>query len=231
LKINKSKTKKTKKTKKSTPPQSGLGLVLSRNNFYRDHYKMASLVFFLFIAINALLVFGIVYKVAHPPETQYFAITPDGRIVNSRALSDPSVSDSYVLQWTTDAVRHSFAQDYIHYRSQLQSVADDYTAAGWTDFKNALLQSNNLRTLVDKKMVSNVTVTKPPVITQKQVVSGHYAWKINMSIMVTYQNATNSINMPFEITVIVLREPVSKYPDQIAINNFLPVLTKTSSGS
>ena len=179
--------------------------------------------------VNALLIFGIVYKVAHPPQPKYFAITPDGRIVNSRALTDPDVTNSYVLQWTADAVRKSFSQDYIHYRGQLQEAADYFTPSGWSDFRQAVDKSNNLRTLVSKKMVSDVTITKPPSILQEMVVGGHYAWKINMSIMVTYQGPTNTINMPYEVTIIVVREPVGDYPDKIAINNFLPKVVSTTT--
>ena len=77
-------------------------------------------------------------------------------------------------------------------------------------------------------MVSDVKITKAPVIEQSTVVSGHYAWKISMSIMVTYTNSSNdTINMPFDVSLIVIRESVENYPDRIAINNFLPTLVKT----
>ena len=128
----------SKKIKKSRQSQKGLGLVLSRNHFYQDHYLSATLTFFIVMVVNALLIISILYKVAHPPQPKYFAITPDGRIVNSRALTDPDVTDSYVLQWTADAVRKSFSQDYIHYRGQLQEAADYFTPTGWKDFEMQL---------------------------------------------------------------------------------------------
>ena len=79
-------------------------------------------------------------------------------------------------------------------------------------------------------MVSDVKITKPPAILQETVVGGHYAWKINMSIMVTYVGDSNTINMPYEVTIIVVREPVGDYPNKIAINNFLPKVISTTTG-
>ena len=79
-------------------------------------------------------------------------------------------------------------------------------------------------------MVSDVKITTPPVVLQKSVVSGHYAWKVRMSIMISYISDSKVINMPFEVTLIILRESVSNYPDRIAINNFLPVVQDTGSG-
>lgn len=206
----------------------GMELVMFRNAFYRDQYRQACIAFIILLIINALLVFGITYKALQPPVVRYFAVAPDGRMINSRALSDPSVSDSYVLQWVADKVRASFSQDFIHYRGQLQSVADAYTPNGWNDFYQSMEKSNNLKTLVSKQMVSTVKITTPPVMEQKTVVNGHYAWKVKMSIMVSFVNENKTINMPFEVTVIVIREPVEKFPDRIAINNFLPVLQKTA---
>ena len=43
----------------------------------------------------------------------------------------------------------------------------------------------------------------------------------------TYTNAGKTIPMPLNVTLIVIRMPVQKNPDRIAINNFLPVPQKT----
>jgi intracellular multiplication protein IcmL len=219
-----------KKVDQNGTSERGMELVMFRNAFYRDQYRCAVVILIILMAVNVTLLFGSIYKITHPPTTQYFAITPDGRIINSRPLSDPTVTDTYVLQWSADKVREAFSQDFVHYRGQLQGVADAFTQNGWKDFYNSLESTNNLKTLVNKKMVSDVKITTPPVVLQKSVVSGHYAWKVRMSIMISYISDSKVINMPFEVTLIVLRESVSNYPDRIAINNFLPVVQDTGSG-
>jgi len=206
-----------------------LELVMLRNAFYRDHYRRAVIGFLLLIVINCLLVGTIFYKVSHPPKPQYFATTADGRMINWHPLTDPVVSNSYVTQWTANAVRQSFSLDFIHWRQQLQTASGDFTHYGWKTFLNALQSSNNLTTLTKLKMVSNATVTGAPKIIQEEVVDGHYAWKVQMPILVTYTNAVRSIPMPMIVTVIVLREPVQTNPNRIAINNFLPVPQRTAT--
>ena len=208
--------------------QQGLELVLLRNAFYRDHYHRALLAFLLLLLINVLLISGIVYKITHPQPPQYFATTAEGRMINIHPLSDPVVTDSYVLQWTANAVRSAFSQDYLHWREQLQQVSDNFTPSGWRYFLNSMQKSNNLKTLISLKMVSNAEITGAPSIQEKEVVGDHYAWKIDIPIVVTYNNAQRTITVPMDVTLIVLRMPVQDYPQRIAINNFLPVVQNNS---
>lgn len=203
--------------------KGGLEMVILRNAFYRDNYHRALIALFFMLVVNVILACAIFYKISTPPSPQYFAVTADGRILGSRALTDPIVTDSFVLQWTADNVRAAFSQDYIHWREQLGLVQNAFTPGGWTYFLQSMKDSNNLKTLVGLKMVSNAEVTGSPQIVQKAIIAGHYAWKIQMPILVTYSNGTRDIPMPLDVTVIVLRMPVQDYPQNIAINNFLPV--------
>lgn len=205
----------------------GLETILLRNAFYRDNYKRAVLVTLLLFAVNCVLLWGIFYKMTHPPKPQYFAATADGRILNTHPLSDPVVTDNFVVQWTAKQVRAAFSQDYLHWREQLQDVSGSFTPDGWRYFLESMKKSNNLNTLVSKKMVANAEITSAPEIVQKAIVSGHFAWKIKMPILVTYTNGRDTIPLPLDVTVIVLRVPVQDYPQRIAINNFLPVPRST----
>lgn len=200
----------------------GVEMIVLRNAFYRDSYRRVLLGVLLMVVVNVILAGAIVYKVFNPIPSQYFAATAEGRIINVHPLSDPSVTDSYVLQWTADHTRAVFSQDFVHWRKQLTDAATAFTPDGWTYFLASMKSSNNLKTLTAKKMVSNATITSAPTILEKEVVGGHFAWKIQMSILVTYTNGTESIPMPLKVTIIVLRMPVKDYPQRIAINNFLP---------
>lgn len=208
---------------------SGLEMVLLRNAFYQDHYRHALFVFFLLLIVNGILIFAIAYKVMHPPASEYFAITADGRMINIHPLDDPVVSDDYVLQWAVLATRKVFTLDFIHWRDQLQEASARFTPYGWNNFMVALKQSRNLETIINLKMVSDAEITGTPQIVEKAVIDGQYAWKIQMPINVTYTNAQNQISTPMTVDVIVLRVPVEDNPDRIAINNFLPQLKPSPS--
>ncbi len=201
--------------------QDGLKLIILRNAFYRDNYRRAIMALLIVLVINCVLGFMIFYKWANPPAPQYFAITADGRIIVLHKLTDPVVPDDFIVQWATNAVREAFSLDYVHWREQLQRASNNFTPDGWKYFLNSLKSSNNLKTLTDLKMVSNATVTAAPQVVEKEIVDGHYAWKIEMPLLVTYESAGHNIHMPLNVTLIVIRMPVQDYPQRVAINNFL----------
>ena len=201
--------------------EDGLKLIILRNAFYRDNYRRAVLALFLVLIINCGLAGMVFYKWAYPPSPQYFATNADGRIIMLHPLTDPSVPDDFVLQWASDSVRQAFSLDYVHWRGQLTDASSNFTPDGWKWFLKSLQSSNNLKTLTDLKMVSNASVTGAPQIVQKGIVNGHYAWNVKLPLLVTYTSAGHTINMPMDVTLIVIRMPVQDYPQRVAISNFL----------
>ncbi len=209
--------------------EQGVAIIMTRNAFYRDAYRRVVFVLLVLFLVNCGLGAAIFYKYFNPPQPQYFATTAEGRMINIHPLTDPVVTDSYVLQWAANAVRASFSEDYIHWRKQLQDASANFTPDGWTYFLAAMKSSNNLDTLLNLKMVSDAQLTSAPQVEEKMVISGHYTWKIKMPLLITYTNGVQTINMPWDVTVIVVRMPVQDYPQRIAINNFLPEVRQTSN--
>jgi intracellular multiplication protein IcmL len=201
--------------------QRALELVIQRNTFYRDNYKRVSIVVLILLAINCILGGLIFYKFVHTAQPEYFATTAGGRIIKVHQLTDPVVPDDFVTQWAADSVHKAFSLDYIHWKEQLQAASDNFTPDGWHWFSASLKSTNNLKTLSELSMVSNATVTGSPQIIQKAIIGGHYAWKIQMPLLVTYTNPGKTINMPMKVTIIVIRMPVQDNPQRIAINNFI----------
>lgn len=206
-------------SKNQKNPMPGLDLVIMRNMFYRDNYYRILFCVLLMLAINVILVGMVYHKWTHPPLPQYFAATPDGRIIKVHALTDPTLPDDFVLQWTANAVHKAFTLDFVHYREQLQEASSNFTSDGWNYFIDKLQQSNNLDTIKNLKMVSNAVITGAPQVVMKAIVGGHYAWNVKLPMLITYISDQKTINQPVNVTVLVLREPVQYYPQKIAINN------------
>lgn len=202
--------------------EEGVTLVLMRNAFYRDNYRRAVFALMIVFFINIALASAIIYRYLNPPSPQYFAANSQYQLIKWHPLSDPVVSNNFVLQWVTTAVLAAFSLDYIHWRQQLQTASNYFTPSGWYWFLSAFKKSGNLQTLVSLNMVSNATVTAAPVVQYQAVLSGRYVWRIQIPIMVTYTNGTKTINQPMKVTLIVERVPVQESPDRIAINQFLP---------
>lgn len=203
--------------KKNTKKQSGLELVVMRNMFYRDCYYSTLFAVFLLIVVNVGLASMLCYKWLHPAQAEYFATNEAGQIIRNNPLSDPSVPNNFVLQWTTSAIRKSFNWDFVHWREQLQNAQDSYTSVGWKQFIAALKKSNDLNTLINLKMVSDLAITSPPQVVAQQVVDGHYAWNIQETVLLTFTNKDKTIHQAMTINVLVLRMPVEYFKDKIAI--------------
>lgn len=214
--------------KKKSKINSGLEMVVMRNQFYRDGYYRVLFCVLFMLAVNVVLA-GLLYiKWTNPPEPQYFATTAQGQIIKIHKLSDPVFPDDMVLQFAADSVRKAFNLDYIHWREQLKDASENFTPDGWVYFSSKLKETNNLKTLVDQNMVSDAQITGAPQVVRESIVSGHYAWNIQLPLLVTFTNGSNTIHMPIEMTVIVIRVPVKYYPKRLAINN---IFSKTVSAS
>ncbi len=203
--------------------KGALPLVFLRNHFYRDQYKSSVIVFLFLLALNALLVATMIGQMMSSPPPVYFATTATGEIIKWQPLNKPVVQESGVTQFVTDAVMTAFSLDYLHFRAQLQRASAYFTPYGWKTFLAAFKKSNNLTTLVDLKMVSDVKITGAPQVIQKAIVDGRYAWKVSLPVVMTYTGASRTIPMAMKLNLIVLRVPVKDNPNRIAINNFLPV--------
>ncbi|OGT44065.1 MAG: type IV secretion protein IcmL [Gammaproteobacteria bacterium RIFCSPHIGHO2_12_FULL_40_19] len=210
--------------KNRDPSKEGLTLVLIRNAFYRDNYRRALFALLVVFLINILLAVMIIEHYLNPPEPRYFATNSQYQLIKWHPLSDPVVTDNYVLQWVSDAVQQAFNLDFVHWRQQLQAASNNFTPSGWHWFLSAFKQSGDLDSLVKLQMVSAASVTGAPVIVNQAVLDGVYVWNITIPIMITYINAHKTIHQPLKVTVIVERVPVQDNPSLIAINQFLPIV-------
>ena len=200
--------------------REALETIMLRNSFYNDQYKSTLVLFLMAIIINILLALGILYVAGHPPAPQYFPATNDYKLIELHPLTDPTVTDQFVAQWASLAAQRAYNLDYVHWQSQMQDSSAYFTDMGWHDFLATMQNSGNLRSLLDLHLVSIAKVTGTPQIENEMVVSGHYAWKVSVPMEVIYKG-DKSITQTMQLTLIVLREPAAKYPQRIAINNYI----------
>ncbi len=213
---------------KTNNQNSGLRLVIERNNYFNSGVKTLKSSFIALVIIDLLLLGAVVIKLTQPVKPLYFSATSAGKILRQYPVNQPVVSDSYVLQWTADKVRLAFSQDYIHWRSQLSQASTAFTPYGWKCFIAQMKSSNNLNTLINNSMVSDAVITGSPEIIRKGMIGGHYAWNVQMPLLVTYKSSNKNIPLAMNVNILVERMPVENYPDRIAINNFMPKADKSA---
>lgn len=200
---------------------NGLKLVLERHAFYNDKYRLSLIVLLLLSILNICLIAGVVYNVTHPTPPEFFATTADGRIINVHPLSDPVVTDDFILQWSADVARAAFNLDFVNWKEELQRLTSKFTPSGWAWFLQQLKTSNNLTTIQNLKMVADAKITGAPQLLRKAVVGGHYGWEVQIPLLVTYQSQRKTITQAVMLTMVILRMPVKDYPQRIAVNNFI----------
>lgn len=206
-------------------PDSALEIVQMRKNFYRDSYRRVVTALLLMVFVNLILSFIIYYLASHQPEPRYFATSTDGRITPIYPLSAPMVSDAALLQWANQAAVAAYTYNFATYRKELQDASEYFTPEGWSDFETALESSRNLETVINKKLVVTAVATGAPVILDRGILSGHYSWKVQMPLLVTYESASTTIQQPILITMLITRVSTLNVPKGIAIAQFVASVT------
>jgi len=202
-------------------PEDALTAVTLRNSFYRDGQRKIMIVLLLSILCNFILAGILTYVLTHPPAPKYFATSISGRITPLFALNEPNQSDSAVLQWANQAAIAAFSYNFVNYRTELQASSGFFTAEGWDQFLKALEDSNNLIAVKAKKLIVSAVATKAPVILQKGILNGRYAWRVQMPLLVTYQSASEFSQQNNVVTVLISRVSTLNSPRGIGISQFV----------
>lgn len=184
---------------------ASLVIVKHRSDFYRDNYRRVISALLISIVVIAVLVSALVYIVTHPPSPQYFATTIQGRITPLVPLDEPNLPPSAVLQWANQAAIAAYTYNFVNYRAELQAASEFFTPDGWSSFLTALQNSNNLNTVISKKLVVSAVATGAPIVLDQGVIDGVYTWKIQMPLLVSYQSASQLAQQQIVVTLIVKR--------------------------
>ncbi|MBA2657028.1 MAG: type IVB secretion system apparatus protein IcmL/DotI [Tatlockia sp.] len=201
--------------------EDALTAVTMRNEFYRDGQRKTMIAVIISILINFILTSLLVYLLTHPPAPKYFATSISGRVTPLFPLDEPNQSDSAVLQWANQAAIAAFTYNFVNYRDELQASSGFFTADGWSQFLNALQQSNNLDAVKAKKLIVSSVATRAPIILQKGLLNGVYSWRVQMPILVTYQSASEFSQQNNVVTMLINRVSTLNSPRGIGISQFV----------
>lgn len=199
----------------------GLETVTMRTDFYRDSYRKIMGALLLAILVIAVMASVLIYIVTHPPAPKYFATSIDGRISPLIPLDQPNLSTSALLQWANTAAVAAYTYNFVNYREALQAASEYFTPDGWSSFLSALQGSNNLNALITKKLIVSAVATGAPVVLQQGLLSGTYAWKVQMPMLVTYQSASQFSQQSVTVTMLIERISTLSSVHGIGIAQFL----------
>lgn len=189
-----------------------MALIFARNAFYRRMHFLALGIFVLTIFVNICLVFILYFIYTNPTKPAFFATDDQAKLIHIIPVSQPNMSNDEVIAWTIKAVQDALSFNYVNYREQLQNSQKYFTNYGWNKYMDALTANNNLIAVYTRKLVGIATVVGQPKIVTQGLLSGAYAWKFEMPVLVTYlqppYDQKSRFTNPLELSVIVQRQPV-----------------------
>jgi len=191
--------------------KDALIMIFARNAFYRRLHFLALAAFGLSVLVIGILCWIVIFLVSNPTHPLYFATDTVGRLIQILPANTPNMKTEDVITWTVDAVEQAYSYDYINYRAQIQGSQKYFTNYGWSKYINALSTSNNLVALNQRKLIILANVVGQPKIIAQGILSGAYAWKFELPMLVTYAyppyDEKSQYSNALRVSVIVQRQP------------------------
>jgi intracellular multiplication protein IcmL len=191
-----------------------------KNYEYRDSFRWVLTGLVAMLVLCAILTSAIAYKAIFPGQTKYYASMTTGEVVPIPALSEPVVTNVYILQWAALAARTALNLDFVNYSKQMEAASIYFSSKGWSAFSSALDSSGLLETVKSKKLLMNAIVPTTPTIRFTGVVRGRYMWRITMPVLVTFGSASDERQRQLSVTMIISRVPALDTPQGIQITDF-----------
>jgi len=193
----------------------------TKNVFFRDSYRRA-IKCIIFLSVLAVVLASILIGlIITTPRSKYYATTTAGQVIPMHSLSEPVITNSYLLQWASLATRTAFNLDFVHYKDQLNRAESDFTPDGWKKFLSALEESSLLKTVIDKKLQMSAIVSGTPVIVSTGVIHGRFTWRLQLPILITFTSANQTSKLKWMVTMNVQRISTLDAYKGIQISDFI----------
>ncbi len=175
--------------------------------------------------VQSVLAVGIVGLVAdriwmshHPPQPKFFYTDGKGTPYEIQPLDAPVMAEADLLIWTTRSIVAAYTVNFSEYRDQLSRAAAHFTIRGWNSFGAAFIRTGNFEKLKSARLVATAVPEKAATIRERAVIGGVLTYKIELPLLVTYENENNSPSQHLLVTVLVVRAIETRHPDGIAID-------------
>lgn len=191
-----------------------------RNLLYRDHYRRTVQAIITMSIVGGILAVILGGLIIATPQPKYYATTTVGQVIPMHSLSEPVITNDYLLQWASLATRMAFNIDFVNYQKQLVKAKADFTPSGWDKFMNAMNKSGLLKTVEGKKLQMSAVVSGSPVILSTAVIHGRFTWRVQLPILVTFTSASASSQSTWLVTMNIERISTLDAYKGIQINDF-----------
>lgn len=201
--------------------EQALELVRLRNNFYRDNYRRVMKLLLIMAIAMIALVLTMSYLFTHRQEPKYFATTQTGRVLQLVPLSTPMLSTEALLSWAGQVAMQAYTYSFANYREKIQLLEGDFTPDAWQQFLAQLQTSGNLQAIDQRKIIVSAMVSGTPIISRQGMLSGRYAWRVQVPLLVTYVSSSERFQKNYLITLVIVRVSTVDNQNGVAVAQFI----------
>jgi intracellular multiplication protein IcmL len=206
-----------------------LKVVALSDAFYRDGFgKVIGIIASMGIAI-ALLILMSLYLHLNKPAPVVFHVDESWHVQPPVPVDQPYRSVPELLQWVSETLPNVFVYDFNYYNTQLQAAQHYFTSDGWNVFLNQLNIYVNYNTVQSDKLFVNGYLTGAPVILNQGLLSGRYAWWVQVPIVIASIGNDHVYNQTLTLQVLVVRVPTLDNLAGVSIDNV--IVAKKTDGS
>lgn len=177
---------------------------------------------FMIQAVMAVIIAGLVadriWIAHHPPQPRFFYTDGKGTPYEITPLDAPVMSEADLLTWTVQSIVAAYTVNFKEYRDQLSRAAKHFTIDGWNSFGTAFLKTGNLDEIKRARLVASAQPERAATIRDRAIINGRLTYKIELPLIVSYENENQSNTQHLLVTVLVVRDVVTSHPDGIAID-------------
>ncbi len=185
--------------------------------------------FFKTLISCALILAGLMavtfWRVRHPEEPKYYqvAINAAGQkqYIPLQFLNGRIFSREMLLLWVQEVVADVYTFNGVTYQQKFRNLLSaDFTPDGAASFRKALEDSQLLKQVTTQQLNLTGIVSGQPVILKQGFLLGHYSWKVQMPVLLTFESANNITNKQIIVTVLAVAVPSTQSPNTVAIDQF-----------
>jgi hypothetical protein len=177
-------------------------------------FPIVAVALIISVVINAVLL-------TRKPDREYFTVDSAGRVIPIRALSEPFVTDTFLLNWVNEQVSRAYSMDPVNYRRQAEDLSSSFTQDGYQQFIASLQESGTIEFMTKNLLVSTATARGTPVIVEQGEIRGTHFWKVQIPMLVQYRSAIKGAEKKRMVAVTVVRRQTLENPLGIGISQIV----------
>lgn len=201
--------------------EEGMDVVRLEDNYYRDSFgKVVFVIICIFLSIFFLAGISIYIFMNQPPPTT-FRVAEEWRVVAPVPVQQPYLAEPDMLQWVSEVVPSLFNVDFAHMSGQVAEVKKYFTDNGYQIYLNQLNNYADSKVVEANKLFVRGAPTRAPIILNQGVLSGRYAWWVQIPVNISYAGAVETPDVRLTLQVLIVRTDTTNNLTGILIDNVI----------